>query len=59
MSNSTRQQKQRNAKQLRELNYPLSGTVGNLRFSKNGNVRMLSVKEIKRLNKPHFNINQT
>ena len=59
MSNTTRNQQQRNANQLIGINNNLTGTVGNLRISRRGVIRQLSQQELKRLNKPKFNINQT
>ena len=59
MSNTTRNQQQRNANQLIGINNNLTGTVGSLRISRRGVIRQLSQQELKRLNKPKFNINQT
>lgn len=59
MSNTTRKNQQRNANQLVGINNTLTGTVGNLRISRRGVIRQLSQQELKRLNKPKFNINQT
>lgn len=59
MSSTTRNPRQRNANQLVGINNTLTGTVGNLRISRRGVIRQLSQQELKRLNKPKFNINQS